>query len=144
MVASLVLGISMLPVLELMRWAATATRVTELDLAARTVAADVLERLVGPCAYADPLLDDPARPFIGTEVPLDLVVARDPALSRDHALGALLEPHDPRVLIAVDRPFRHPVVAGDIALDAYRVTLSWFDAEGRRKEASVARLLHPR
>lgn len=144
MVASLVLAVSMLRVLELIRWATASTRVTELDLAARTAAGDVLERLVGPSAYADPLLDDPARPFVGTEVPLDLVIARDPALRRDHALGSLLASHEPRVLIAIEAPYGHPAVGPEVSLEAYRVTLSWFDADGRRKEATVARLHHPR
>lgn len=119
-VAALVIGSSAIMILELIRASTVTLEVTEYEAAARTLAADVMKRLVGQkLADADPLLIDPKtrKPtqFVNAPIPFRTLFEpangqfADKALARAFPLGEvgkLLDLTEATVKITVESPWK--------------------------------------
>jgi hypothetical protein len=143
-VAALVLGVSAIPVLELIRASTVTLEITETEAAARTLAADVLERLAGPPLFGDPLLSRSARSLVGAEVAWDALVYTDAFLAWGYPardLASLLDQAGVRIRISMERPFSHAALGTTTGMDCIRVTALWTDRGALPKEVTVARLV---
>lgn len=138
--AALIVGVSTIPILELLRSSTASVEITAAEAAARGLAADVLERLAGP-----PSLDGPQFPAsrFGREVPWQDVFTEDAVLAKGLPLShleSLLERHRVTLRIERDRDLSDPTWVTAKGLDRYRVRVRWVAAGEQVREATLVKL----
>lgn len=119
------------------------TAMSEAELAARAFGHDVLERVAGRPLFADRGLSELTKKMIDAPARWRTAIDEDPALAHGFPKGLLaplLDRADVRVRLEVVAPFEHPALGGSRAMNVYRVTVSWTDADDRRRSATYARL----
>lgn len=143
LIGAFIIGISALPILELIRSSTSALEVTEVEVAARQFGADVLERVAGPRVGPDRGLEA-LRILMESPISWTELVKKDPTLAKSfpvYALGSLLETADVRVFLVEKESYPHPAIGDGDELSAYRVTVSWTDRHDRRKKVTLARFV---
>src|SRR5207244_2003348 len=130
-------------VLELMRSSTVSLEVTEVEIAARSLGADVLERFAGqPVVKGDGMMKL-ARIGLGAPVPWDQIVNEDDWLKHGYPVDKLRPLLDnANVKIELDAgPSKHARFAGTRGMDLYQVRVTWTDRNDTVKEAVFARLI---
>ena len=146
LMGAVIIGVSALPILELIRSGTASLEVNEIDAAARQLASDVLERLCGP-NYGTPRVPPPLRAMLRSPAAWRDFVSADPALaygypvSPGQPLARLLDTADVRVTLEEQSPFTAAAVPGGSDLAAYTVTVSWSDRNDQRKKVKIARIV---
>lgn len=144
LIAVVIIGLSTLPVIELVRSGTARLEVTEIEAAARQLGADVIERLAGPRLGEDRGLAPAFAAMKKTRVRWSVVVEADDALKHGYPakeLAALLDLHDVGLALDERDPFEHPAIGPSRDLVAYVVTVDWADANDERKKVTFARLV---
>lgn len=135
-----ILAVSVIPVIELIRSNIVALEITQVESVARSLGADVLERLCGPHLFGG---DTFQSAVFGADTPWDLVVLPEPTLARglpvEH-LKALLARH--RLTVRIDRELdlADPSWVTVKGFDRYTVTVRWTSDSGSPREIRLARL----
>ena len=145
-IAALVIGVSALPILELLRSGTATLQVTEEASAAHRLCADVLETISGRSLTPDAGLAETLAPFLGTPAPWDLVLAADPSLSAGFPakqLGPILSRCQAKVKIEIVSPYQHASLGAGQGVKLHRVTVMWLDHADQAKEVVLARLVAP-
>jgi hypothetical protein len=142
--AALVIGVSAIPVLELMRSSTVSLEINLVDAAARGLAADVLERLSGPPNFEDPLVGVVTKKSAGQPVDWETVFADDRALA--HAfpkadVARLLDQYKVKLLIKMHKASEHGGSSDVSGMTCYEVHALWLDRQERLKEVTFARLV---
>jgi hypothetical protein len=143
-IAALIVGVSAIPVLELVRSGTSQLEVSEIEAAARQLGSDVLERVAGPSFGADKGLTDAFKKLLETDVRWSDVIKADASLGKEfppEGLSSLLDLHDTRLRLKIESPYDHPDLGPAKKLEAYTVTVSWNDRNGIKKEVTFARLI---
>lgn len=144
LIAAMIIGVSAIPVLELVRSGTSQLEVSEIEAAARQLGSDLLERVAGPSFGTDKGLTDAFKKLLATDVRWSDVWKADDSLKKafpTEGLPALLDLHDVRLRLEVQSPYDHPDLGTAKALEAYIVTVSWTDRNDQRKEVAFARLV---
>lgn len=141
--AALIIGGSALVVIELMRSSTVSLEVTEAELAARSLGADILERFAGQPFIKDNGMQKVAKITLGAPVPWDQIVSEDEWLKHAYPLDRLKPLLDTaEVKVQLDAgPSKHARFAGTKGMDLYTVRVTWADRFDLRKEAVFARLV---
>lgn len=143
LIGAVIIGVSAIPVLELVRSGTSRLEVTEIEVAARQVGSDLLERVAGPGLGVDKGLTDAFKALINQQFSWSQLLKEDKSLARAFpaaALNPLLELADVRVRLQVESPFEHPTLGKLEDLEAYSVTVTWNDRDVR-KQVTFARLV---
>jgi hypothetical protein len=144
LLGAFIIGVSALPILELMRSGTESLEITETEAAARQLGADLLRRLAGPRTDLDLGLsknlenDLKARPTRWEQM-----LEEDPALKHGFpadALKGLLDNANVRLSLEVIAPYPHEAL-GKAPAQALIVTVFWTDRNGRDKKVKLARLV---
>jgi hypothetical protein len=145
-IAALVIGVSALPILELLRSGTATLEITEEASAAHRLGADILETISGRTGGGQPSLDEALAPFLGTPTPWDLVLAADPALAVGFPAdrqGPILSRCQAKVKIEVQSPYVHVALGPGQGVKLYRVTVLWLDHADQAREVVLARIVSP-
>lgn len=137
MIAAFVVGVSAIPVLELVRSGTAQLQISEIEVAARQVGADLLERVAGPSLGEDKGLTPEFKKLLAAPVRWSQVLAADASLDAGfpkEGLIALLDKHDTRVNLEVK-----PIPDKD--LESYAVTVTWKGTNDDRRKVTFARLV---
>lgn len=144
--AAFVIGVSALPVLELIRSSTSSLEVTEAEVAARSLAADVLEQIAARTVDGSSSLDVVSSKFKGVPRAWDVVLDQNAAL-REHfpraELAPILNLVQARVTVDWDEPYGHPALGTGSDLTLYKVTVAWQapgDLARGEREVTLARL----
>ena len=140
--AALILSFAVVPLLELLRSGTTAMEIPDVEIAARTLAADVLERFAASSSVKDRLGSRRLNGLLGREVPWDELLDADPILAAGMpraALTPMLEQAATRVKIQLGKRHLHPSLDPAAVLFEDRVSVTWTDAADRRREVTLAR-----
>jgi len=142
--AALVIGVSAIPVLELMRSSTSSLEINQVDAAARGLAADVLERLSGPLNFADPLVGAVTKNTAGVPVAWDVVFGDDRSLTHGFPkaeVSRLLDQYRVKLLVKMHQASEHGGSSDLSGMTCYEVHAMWFDRDERLKEVAFARLV---
>lgn len=145
LIAAVIIGVSAIPVLELVRSGTAQLEVSEIEAASRQLGADVLERIAGP-SLGDKEKGLSAK-FVSTmkgDLRWDEVIKEDPSLARNFpfdGIRSLLDLAEVRVAVEKKSPVEHPALGPAKQLEAYIVKVSWKDRNEERKEVTYARLV---
>jgi hypothetical protein len=125
---ALILGTSGVTVLELVRGSTVNLQVTEVEAAARGMAADLLERYSRPSVYDAPGESANLTNFLGRPLSWDQHL-EDPATGygfpREN-IGKLLDQYQARFTIGIDR-VQHPTFGNNAMMTKVSVTAEWND-----------------
>lgn len=145
LIGVVIVGVSALPILELVRSGTVSLEVTEVEAAARQLASDVLERASGPREGLDRGLSEAFTNGVkGQPVAWSQVLELDPSLKRSFPvaeLGPLLDTADVRVNLQSKSPHPHAVFGKNEGIESYVVTVQWVDRNERVKKVTLARLV---
>lgn len=148
LIAALIIGVSAIPVLELVRSGTSQLEVTEIEAAARQLGSDVLERVAAPLMSGDKEkeIEQKFRGLMKTPLRWSQIVNADDSLKKDfpkkgQGLPELLDLYDVRVRLEVKSPYPHASLGPSSTLEAYIVTVDWKDRKDERKEVTFARLV---
>lgn len=147
LIAAFIVGVSAIPVLELVRSGTSQLEISEIEVAARQVGADLLERVAGPSLGEDKGLTPAFRLLLSQPVAWSQVLAADESLDnplQSKEIAALLDKHDTRVQLTVQEPFDHPVSGTARKLASYSVTVSWTGTADAARKVTFARLVEMR
>ena len=143
-IAAMIIGVSAIPVLELVRSGTSRLEVTEIEVAARQVGSDLLERVAGHPLGQDKGLSEQFKNLLDQEFRWSQVLEKDTSLKKNFpadALNPLLEQHDVRVKLEIKSPWEHPSQGKVDGLEAVSVTVSWTDRNDERKKVTLARVV---
>lgn len=143
LIGAFIIGVSALPILELIRSSTRSLDVTEADVAARQFAADLLERAAGPRLGADRGLEV-FKDLMGAPISWSQVVQKDPVLRKSYPvdkLMSLLDTADVRVSLVEKESYPHAAVGEGTELSAFTVTVTWVDRNDRTKKVTLARFV---
>ena len=145
LIAAVIIGVSTIPVLELVRSGTVRLEISEVEAACRQLGADVLERIAGPA------LGDKQKGLSATfitnmkgDLRWDDLIKQDPALAHHYpfdGMKALLDQAEARISVDRQSPVEHPSLGPGKQLESYSVTISWKDRNDERKEVTYARLV---
>jgi hypothetical protein len=145
LIAAVIIGVSALPILELVRSGTARLEVTEIEVAARQLGSDVLERIAGPRYDADRGLSEVfQKALLDQGVRWSEVIEKDEAIAKafpTKELSGLLNLHDVRIRIEQRSKYALPSHPHCDELEAWVVTVSWADRHLVRTEATFARLV---
>lgn len=139
---AMIIGLSALPILELLRSSTVSLQVTETEAAARALAADVLERFASPVHGAGREVGRGTQRMLGVPVAWKDLIKEDPFLSHGFpkALEPLLEQSDLRVTLNV-QTVSHAALAPSTGVEWYTVTASFRDRNDNRTEVALGRFV---
>lgn len=144
LIGAVIIGVSALPVLELVRSGTAQLEISEIEAAARQLGADLLERVAGPSIGTDKGLPKAFEGMKSSPIRWDDVIQADAALKKDFAiegLRSLLDQADVRLELTIKSPFEHPVLGPAKELEAFIVTVHYTDRNDVRKKVTFARLV---
>lgn len=145
LIAAFIVGVSAIPVLELVRSGTSQLEISEIEVAARQVGADLLERVAGPGLGEDKGLTPAFKLRLAQPVSWGQVLDADASLAkkfpRKSSLTDLLDKHDARVHLTVHEPYDHPVAGAARKLAAYVVTVTWTGTGDAARKVTFARLV---
>jgi hypothetical protein len=147
MLAALVVGVSAIAVADVVRTGTATVEVTEVEVAARRLAADVLERYSGAPVGKDREVGDVTQILGGAPAAWEDLIADDPSLARGFprdAIRRVLAQARVRVLREVVSPFTHPSLGPTAGLELHKVTVTWNDRFDRPRQVELARLVDRR
>ena len=142
--AALVIGVSAIPVLELMRGSTANLEVNQIDAVARGIAADVLERISGPPNFNDAMMGKAIDNAMGAPAAWDTILKEDPSLARGFPtaeLAKLLDQYEVKLQLKVHKPSDHSTTYDLADMKCCEVRVTWKDREDRAKEVTFARLV---
>lgn len=142
LIGAVIIGVSALPILELIRSGTASLEVTEAEAAARQLGADLLRRVCGPRLGPETGITPAFRNLLGQPARWSDVVKADAALGHGYpsgALASLLDTADVRLSLAV-KPFTHAALGG-ASVESVVVTVSYTDQSDRAKQVKFARLV---
>lgn len=139
---AMIIGLSALPVLELLRSSTVSLQVTETEAAARALAADVLERFASPVHGASREVSRVTSHMLGVPLPWQQIIREDPFLSYGFPkkLEPLLEQSDLKIMLSV-KTVSHPALAPSTGVEWYTVTASFKDRFDGRTEVALGRFV---
>lgn len=146
LVGVFIIGVSALPILELIRSGTASLEVNQIDAAARRLASDVLERLSAP-SYGKDRVGTALRKLLRSPVAWRDFVDADPSLAYGFPtapgspLARLFDMAEVRIALEEQKPYTGGGVTAAIQLTAYAVTVSWTDRSEHRKSVRLARLV---
>lgn len=143
LIAAFIVGVSAIPVLELVRSGTSQLEISEIEVAARQVGADLLERVAGPAFGEDKGIKPELKLLLSHPVSWSQVMKADKSLEnplQSKEIAALLDRHDTRVQLTALEPYDHPVAGHAKDLAAYVVTVSWTGTNDTTKKVTFARI----
>lgn len=139
-IAALIIGVSAIPVIELLRATTATFEVNEIEACARALAADVMERFSGAPALRPAEIP---QKYLKTELPFDQLIIADPTLSRGYPMGTLeplLRRHRTTVILDRETDVEAPAWGKAKGADRYRVTVRWMATDSRSREVTLVRI----
>lgn len=143
LIGALIIGVSVLSILEMIRSGTSSLEVTEADAAARQMGADLLRRVCGPRLGPDTGITDAFRLLLGTPARWKDVLAGDPALAQGFpstGLASLLDAADVRLSLDIT-PNTHEALGRARGVESVVVTVQFVDRNERLKKVKFARLV---
>lgn len=144
LIGAVIIGVSALPVLELIRSGTRSLAITGTEAAARQLGADLVRRLSGPRIGQDRGVSPALAALLAAPARWSQVLDADPSLAYGFPvkeLAPLLDEADVRVALEIKSPFAHPALGSAAAVDAFIVTVYWNDANQRSRQVKLARLV---